>query len=539
MKRLLTWFILYAFLLVINAQASTQADIYKNKSVEYAVSNKPNEALEYLQKALALEPDNIDYMRDQGDLAHWLGKSKLAIESYEKVLMVKNDKSLLIKLARNKSWLGRLDDAAIDFEAYIQLYAQDKAAYISYAVNEIWRGNYPHAQSLLETYENKFGNDEELQKAKADLYTRVEWPESARNLLIPLLDKNPESYELHYLKTLGEHYNHQPVEALESYQKVQKMRPDSKDTTDLKKFITKDIRSYVSGDGFYYTDSDDIDFMVFGLTARHFIDPETSLWIRYSREKLMAKETSPYVSIDGATHSESNHIGIGISKTVSPMFSYDLEVGQAEVKEYNDDMLYVKANAKIDINDQQTLKLFAYRDYYPISPLSLSLGIKETKFGAEHTYTPDFEYTIVSWLAYSDFSDGNNKWETIFAPRKAVLRSEKYKVDIGVRAWLFGFDEKLNNGYYDPELYQSYMGTLFFTYKISQENEFTLMGSAGILKDDTMDSFKFGYSIDSVLTVGIYSDWFLEVKAGYTNNSRSFGPDYKGSYVGATLKYHY
>ncbi len=127
----------------------------------------------------------------------------------------------------------------------------------------------------------------------------------------------------------------------------------------------------------------------------------------------------------------------------------------------------------------------------------------------------------------------------IFAPRKAMVRSQNHKLDVGVRAWLYGFDKDTHHGYYSPELYESYMGTVFYTYKQSQDNEYTLMGAAGAIKDNTMNGYEFGYSIDGVARIGIYDDIYLILRAGYTNNSRSLGPNYSGSYAGFSLKYRF
>jgi len=533
------WFIILLTLFVTTVEASTSATIYKQRSVEYAVANSPKKALENIKEAVKLEPNNMAYLRAQGELANWVGDSKLAIESYQKVLEVEKDDSLLLKIALNHSWLGNLDEAVKYFDKYLDRYQNDKSAYIGYAKNEIWRGNYSQAEKLLDTYEAKFSADDTLLKTRVDLYTRVNWPIYANTLNGPLLEKFSEDYDLNYFKSLGEHYNHQPSEALASYKKVKNLRPDSKDTKDLKKFISKDIRSSVSIDGLYFTDNDDIDHYIYGVTGKYFISPETSVWLRYSYDRLTTKVTSPFVSIDGAPSSKAEHIGAGFSHIVSPSFHFDLEAGYTEVKRYNEETAYIKANGYIDVNDQHTLQIFGHHDFYPISPRSLSLGIEETKVGVLHTYTPDFEYTIVTQLAYSDFNDDNTKWEVIFAPRKAVLRTQKYKVDLGVRAWLYGFDEDPGNGYYAPELFESYMGTLFFTYKASQENEFTLMGSAGVLRDDSMSGFEFGYSIDALWTIGIYTDWSLAIKAGLANNERSYNPEYKASYIGAVIKYHF
>ncbi len=523
----------------IEKKRPKDAELCKRISILYAMDNKPREALVYIQKAITLDPTNLEYIKSQGDLAHWIGDSELVIESYSKVLSHKPDDELLLKIALNRSWKGELDLAYQDFEKYFLRNKGNAQAYLNYAKNEIWRGDYAHAEEILEIYKKRFGDTDDLKKIEIDLYTRAEWPDRSKTLLVPLMKKYPEDYNLFYFKALREYYNHEPIKAVKSYETVKKLRPDSQDTKDLYTYITVREKSYMEADGFYYNDSDDITHARYGVKGSYIITPELSVYLRYWQDYLKAEEGSPFLTFDNKSSIRVDHIGIGVKQTISTLLTYDLQVGYAQIESNENDTMYILANAYLDVNDQNDLHLSFIQDYYPISPLSVSLGIKESRFTIEHNYRPDFIYTIVSLLSYTDFSDDNNRWMAIFAPRKSMLRSQEHKLDVGVRAWLYGFDKDTHYGYYAPELYESYNATLFYTYKQSQDNEFTIMGAVGVIKDDSMSNYEFSYSIDGVGRIGIYKNIYLKLRAGYTNNSRSLGPSYSGTYGGATLQYRF
>jgi Flp pilus assembly protein TadD len=67
-------------------------------------------ALAAVEKAVALDPKNIEYLRACGQIANWNGKPEMAAKSYERILALSpNDQSALLNLARSQAWAGRVD----------------------------------------------------------------------------------------------------------------------------------------------------------------------------------------------------------------------------------------------------------------------------------------------------------------------------------------------------------------------------------------------------------------------------------------------
>lgn len=511
------------------------ASLYAKLSQVLTLDKQPEAALAAIQKAVALEPDNIEYLRAQATLANWTGDYELAVQSYNEIFARDGDHQVLMQIALSNSWSGQLDLAAKSFKEYLAVYPDEKSVYPHYAKTEIWRGNYPEAEKILDAYVERFGDNEEMRKIRADLYARGEWPDASHSLYTPLLEKSPDDYMLNYTKTLALFYDQQPIEAIESLEKVKSIQPNSKDTMDLRKFVLTKYRSNIEGSGFYSQDNDDIEHTIVSLYGTYYVNPETSIYVGGEYDRLESKSSSAYINIDGTNSSSVTREGIGISHRINENIAVDLLVGHEE-GDYASST-FARAKARVDINDKNTLYLNYSKGYYMVSPRSASLGVQRVHTGALLEYRPTLSDTILVQGEYDLFSENNKRWGGLIAPRHAVVRRESWSMDLGVKAWLFGYEKNLNHGYYDPELFESYMATLHANYRFSQNNELFVMAGAGVIRDDTMNSYRPGGNIDLIGTFGIYKDWQLQARTGYMNNQReTWGGDYYDAYyVGLSI----
>jgi hypothetical protein len=156
----------------------------------------------------------------------------------------------------------------------------------------------------------------------------------------------------------------------------------------------------------------------------------------------------------------------------------------------------------------------------------VGLGIRRSANRAQLTWEPAIDYHVLLLGGYDTFSDDNERWEVIVAPRRAVLRTQALNLDAGLRGWWYGFADDLANGYYDPGFFQRYSLTLFAYWKVSDNNGVSAIVSAGAGKDDTADRFDFAGEALVGGTFGIFRDWQLAALAAYAYNrlpSGAFG----------------
>ncbi len=486
----------------------------------YAVANEPAYAFEPIRRAVELDPDNIEYLRALGQIANWNGRSDIAAESYGRIVKLSpGDETAQLDFARSLSWSGNLDGAVAAFRGYFEKHADKKDALIEYAEAEEWRGHFSAALKLLERYREKFGETKEYRKAMARLLALAARPTPALKLIGPLLKESPDDYDVNYSNTIALYYAHRIPEAVRSLQVLEKLRPQSRETYDVGRFVTIDVRSNVEAGFRFYSDSNHLSLYGTRLKGTYFIDPDTYLQARGEYDYLHADRGSGYEALDGSTFSWHTAAWIGGGRRLSPALEVHGSVGAASVKDGSTIGIY-DVSFEWQAADELLLKLTREHGYYVISPRTLSLGIKSDANRLNLTWQPDLDYTIDSSVSYVTLSDDNNYWDIAFTPHRSVLRCEKFNLDLGVTGSWQTFDKTLSNGYYSPELEQRYAAIAFGYWKINDDNGVSLTTSLGAQKDNTMNGFRFSYDVSAEGTFGIYRDWMLKVNAGYSHNVR-------------------
>jgi len=503
-------------------------------SQQYSILKDPNNAFLEIEKAVELDPKNIEYLKSRAQIANWIGKSEIARDSYERVLSLSPDDETLLNLARTESWTGELDKSVRDFKKYYAKHPEDKEALLDYAEAECWRGNFPSALSLLEKYRTDFGETTDYLKLKARALASAERPTAAMALISPLLEKSPDDYEVIFSQAIAQHYGNRPREALKSVETLERLRPLSRETEDIKRFVITSLRSNAELGFDFYNDSDHLNIFTSRLRGTYFLMPETFLEAGVTNDVLTAKKGSGLEQLNGDEEALHTRAWLGVGHRFSPKVAVEGQLGASSAE---GEVRFPTYNLSVDLQPSDELKVRAEKDYgyYVVSPRTVSIGIRRDANRLQVTWSPDLNYTIDSNFSYSTFSDDNTLWEVLLGPRRAVLRTEKLNLDIGVNAWWFGFDEDFDHGYYAPELYQRYMVTGFSYWKINEESGVSFIVSLGVQKDNTMDNLRFGADASFEGTFGVYRDWMFNIKGAATNNIRQGTGAFRALTIGAAL----
>lgn len=488
----------------------------------YSTSDQPELAFEAVERAVELEPDNVVYLEARAQIANWIGRSDVAARTYERILKISPEEdAILLSYARSSAWSGHTDKAAEAYKEYLDDHPEAEKVYIEHVKVESWRGNYAESLSILGHYRDTFGESREYRGEMGRILAWADRPREAMKLIVPLLDENPNDYDVNYSWTIALKNDRRPAEALESLKKLTELRPDSKETEDVRRVVLTPLRPDVTFAASVYTDSDDLDRYHGSIIAGFSPQPETRVTAGFETDRLKADTGTGFDTLDGDKHARHDRGWVGIEHIVSPEVAVDGHIGAAEA-EGESRFIY---GAGIEYRPWDELKLRVETDYgfYVISPRALDLGVRRSSNHFSADWEPDLTHTIILGLGYNDFSDGNDSWEVIAAPRRSVLRREKINLDVGVRGTWEGFEKQLDNGYYDPELYQSYMVTVLAYWKISDDDGVSVALDLGVVKDDAMDNFEFGSGVSVEATFGLYRDVMLRVGGSIFNNQRTQG----------------
>jgi tetratricopeptide (TPR) repeat protein len=498
-------------------------------SQAWAVANKPTQALEANEHAVQLDPANVEYLSARAQLANWLGLSPVAAESCRRILELNPDDEIaLLALARARSWTGELDDSVRAYRKYIKMKPDQLMPILELARVESWRGNFPEASKLIDRAAQQGADETSVQREKAKILAAADRPRAAMELIEPLLKEYPSDFEVHYAALVARHYGLRPAEARKEFDILKALRPDSKDTAAAESLVTTPQRHVVEGAVRYYEDTDHLTTTTVTGRGDLRLNDRTRVNGAIKVDTLSARKGSGLEQEDGETDARYESARIGANWIATPSLYARATMGAAT---FEGDTMPV-FNAALDARPADSFSLHGEvdRDAYAISPRALSLAVKRTLGKLSAQYAPGLRWTVTGGGAYGELSDGNEYWECALAPRRTVLRSEWLNLDLGVRGTGFGYTDDLNNGYYDPEVYQQYSGTALGYTKLSANSGLGFLAAAGWYKDNTMGQFDFGWSTDVDLTVGARSDWLMKLSGGYFENFRTAASSGTGSY---------
>jgi Tfp pilus assembly protein PilF len=526
MKTLLTvlW-ILILLSIPVTALGQT-AEAFYEEACTYSTQDQPEAALEAIEQAVALAPDNAQYLLGRAQIANWLGKYDLARQSYQRILDANPDhREAALGRARSTAWGGHLAAATRYYRDYVARYPAGpdaEAARLEYARVESWQGDFATAVELLDAFREDFGPDRPAyQEDRARIFTAADRPTTGLALVEPLLRQKPQDPALVGIRTLALAGSGRPAAALEGVEALRDLAPGAPKTVEIERIVTTPRRPVFTPHLSFYSDSDSVERAEAGFDGGFSPSAASRFTVGVSGDELTADPGSGLDSSDGEAV-RSAELWVGFGGRPSPKVWLEGRLGDAEIDHNGDggDLLTYRARARFDFSDEVQLTLESQRSYYAVSPKALELEIHRTANRLGLHWTPDLRYTVELSGGYDTFSDGNRSWEAVLAPRRAVLRRQGFNLDLGLRAWWFGFDDNPGNGYYAPEDYQRYTFTTFSYWKISDNTGVSLVTGAGYFKDNTMDDFEFGGDAALELTVGVYRDWLLQLRASYTENTR-------------------
>ena len=515
-----------------------KAEVHYELSRLYSMDEKAELAYQEIEKALALEPESRRYIRDMTQLANWLDKHEVAAAGYQKLAaMGEDDDVLLLTQARVSSYAGDLDASARYYKRYLQSHSDDRKALMERIKIESWRGNTPVAMELLEQYRKKFGEDSAWLETKVDILSWANRPDETREMVEPLLQKDPDNYKMNFAKGLAQYFGGRPREALNTLQILESNHPGKEDNRLLRKIVVTPLRSNVSVDVAYVSSSEDLEALSSRLMGKYPLNPEARLDFSYVHEWFSARHGSGLEAVDGSEGAQYQNIQAGIKYRFSPGISGDFHLGQARAEQSS--MVVSGVGMDIEPADSLDLRIEYRRDYYheyfSSSPRTISLAIEADTGRFFMNWRPGFRYRISATAGYSSFSDDNSSKNYSLAISRAVARTQSWNVDVGLSAALLDFDEKRNNGYYDPDYYQRYMLTNSNYWKAGDRGGISIALAVGSAKDDTMEDFKLASEASISGEFELDDDWLFSFGISGVHNVTRGGGAYTGNGINASL----
>lgn len=517
--------------------APEDAALHFRLAQAYSGADQPKLALAACHRAVELAPDQIDYWEAQAQLANWAGDNDMARATYEHLLgLDPQRRELLLSIAKVKSWQGELDAAVVDFQNYLAASPEDADALIAYARTESWRGDYAAAMGALERYLGQRGADDLYLQEKARVLAWAEKSEQALALVEPFAAASPEDYQINFTQTLALRKMRRPEEAIERLEVVERLEPERDETLDLGRSTRMPLRSRVSLAPGYYTD-EDIDIAGLVVQGSWRPTPRSDFNLRWRESRYSADESSAYAPVGGGTDIDERNLSVGFSYLLSPAWLLGGRVGREDAEEGGQFTTY-EGFLDWRPNADFSARFGAERELFGVSPRAVSLGIERDTLRVRAIWSPGLRDLFdVEWVL-DDLSDGNRRRSLLAGWRHTTLRTQRYNLDLGATAWWMGYDEDLSNGYYDPERYELYLLTGNCYWKIDDDNGIAVALGLGIQRDESFDRFEFASDASIEGIFGIFQDWHLRVRLGYSDRQQMTGA-FDAYSLGVVLEYRF
>lgn len=443
-----------------------------------------------------------------------------------------------LQQAREAAWAGRTGEALRLVDAYLVQHADDADALLDRATYLAWSGEYAGA---IETLDRRGNDDAAARQLRARILAWDGRRDAAMALSAPAYAANPHDYDTAWTHALAARLGQRPEQALPALETVLALKPDAKDSQTLAKIVRLPMYSSVSLPVSRYSDSDDIEILSYGLDADLRLSDEWRLLAGSGRREHSAPAAGPFAPFNGGDQLDETRTYVGARYSASPKSAFEFALGSTRLSGdngFSDSDAFARAQFNHQASDTFAYTLLATRDRVAFSPRALSAGITGNGAGASLRWRAGMRDTVNGWIAFDDYSDGNNRYMVALDWRHATYRGQKAIVDLGVQADWLGYSQTPGNGYYSPERYQRIAPTANAYLKFSDEVGLMLSAAVGVQRDETFEDWKRASDVGAVLTVGILTHWQLVGSVGYSERINEFGR-YDGTNAGLTLRYRF
>ena len=519
------------------------ANAQREASRAYAVAQQPKPALEHLERAIALRPDDDALKLDRVRLANWLGDYALAERTLD-ALQAKDPQRADISadLGRVRAWQGRLGEADRLFARHLDDFPEDRLAWVDRARIAIWRGDYARAVELLDQHDARVpappDRAADAERARALAWTG-RW-RAAQTLNAELRGVDGESYDELFTEALIARQHHRPVEALPWLDRVRALKPEAKETLDLERGTWLPLRSRLGVDFARFEDSEDIEIQTLAARAAwRFTD---MAWLRAEaqRREFDAPLAGPFAAIggDGDGSIDERRTLLGLDYAPDAALALGLRLGRSRVDGLGSATI---GRAALDwrIADEWSVRVDTGRDRIAASPRSISLDLRQRWLAAGVEWRPDLRWRAQARIERGDYNDDNEAITLDASAWRAMYRSQSWQWDLGGIALWQDFDHRApGSGYYAPDGYRRIQVGARAYWRWTDDHGMSFEAATGLQRDGDSDGWKSASDASVEAVFGIFSDWELRLRAAYSDRRQASG-NFDGRSIGASLEYRF
>jgi len=505
--------------LASRAYYEEKPDLYIQSAQSYTDGGDNTKALEMIDEALGMSPDNIAYLKEKVKIGQQMDDQRVVHDTSLQLYGLIDDDEVILNLARSANRLNHLDESANYYATYTERHPDNPLAWREYAYVESWRGDDRKAMAILDHYRDLFWDTDEYLADRVRISSGAGFQTEALQTVNSVYTRIPDNYDLNYGNTTALYYKNRPIDMFASLERVNQIAPNSQETKGLNAFIKTPYRSNVSLDTYYSDDTDTVKIGRATLSGQYFTSPLTSYLVDVTGERITASIASGLNPIEGGNALDIYKFDVGVNHRLDPHLALQAKVGVADATDDHTFLIYT-ADAYLSVVDNFQMQLEVSRDFYDESPLSVSLGVVQELEQVIMDWQPCIECNINLVGQHASYSDDNKMRMVSLTPTAQIIGAEKFNIIMGLIGEWQSYSLQLTDGYYNPADYRYYAASTNIYFKINDDVGYEITLALGRQKDETFSSWKPANDLSAKAHIGIYRDWYLEMSAGASTRGR-------------------
>ncbi|MEE8295322.1 MAG: tetratricopeptide repeat protein [Sphingomonadales bacterium] len=483
----------------------------------HSAVSKPEEAITFLTRAVAIDPGNAENWYAKSVNESWIGRYADAENSLKRAMAAGLPRNVenLTRLATLQQWQGKNEESNLILEEVFAQNPEEPLAILGIARLTGWQGNYHKALKLLEKYRANGGDELTYAQEKSILLAWADQPEESLKVSDAALQEHPGDKNLGIGQVIAFYRAGEFDTAFDILEGLENQAagPDE-ELAELRRRISTPVRSNLSIGMGFSTDRDNIDIIGGEVVYSQALNRKTFVRFGFEGYRVKADQFSGLDRVDNMEAILNTGFWGEVDTKLAKNFWGAFKLGASFTNFGSPNRSTVIGGVKFTARTSDHLWIkFGYdRDHFMVSPRALSLGIIRSEEFIEFVWVPDPRYFIQARFSAFQNNDTNREKRADLTIIRALSRRTDLKVDVGFNGVWYGYKFDLANGYYDPSFYQRYLFPLYFTIKISDDDNMVFTFAPGMQKDETFNGFKFAGVATLETTHGLFMDWQFKTK---------------------------
>lgn len=503
-----------------------------------AVTALPQLPLDYAARVAELEshhqaepsnPEIVDALASSYAMAGRYDKAIALLEPFLASAPGRHH-DLLLKLARNQSWAGRLGPAIRSYRAYLKTRPADRAATVELIRLHRYHGDYSDAEKLCNGLLQSNPNDAEVLALKAEA---LHWAGHRGHLARETADRaaqasvdSPDAKiaQVYALRDLGENRRALQEFQVLSDQVSRSGGPEPQASyADAYKLLEEDLAhpARLTDAPAYsnYNDSDGIHNNFWGLNFEAPVQADHKLLLNVSQYRSSAPLSGIFAA--GREASSVREFSAGGAVLLAPAL-YLTALGGGSRRQ-SEGGVRPTFDFRIDGSpfDHWTFDFESSREFLKVTPRAIDQDIWNYRLGGGAQYVFDSRTSLALHAERRYWSDRNRSVSGDAIFRRIVHYQKPFMVDAGSLGHWEQFDRETEpiSGFFTPDRYQRYDGFLGIHGELGRRVIYEARGAAGAQQVVSVADYRPDWEISTSLTVRLSRS--LRLSASYQRRNYS------------------